>query len=117
MQFRTINNNPTPERIQYAGVNKYFGYLGGTDQSDMPFIYHHLKRGCILNLSSVTGLNNKHLMFSVNYGSYRLGFLNSTLSKRVQELQTAGKNYRITISEVVKEKYMPPTAVIVELEY
>lgn len=117
MQFKTINHNSLPERIQYAGATKYFGYLGGTDQSDMPFVYHHLKRGCILKLSSITGVNNRHLMFSVNYGSYRLGVLNSTLSKRVQELQSSGKTYRITMSEVVKEKYMPPTAILVELEY
>ena len=116
MQFKKIYHNNAGERVQYASTTRITGYLGGTDQSDMPFVYHHLKRGCILTLNSITGANNNHLMFSVNYGAYRLGVLSSTLSKRVQQLQTTGKMYRITIAEVVKEKYLPPTAILVELE-
>lgn len=91
------------------------GYLGGIDKSDIPYMYHHLRKGCVLNLHSINS-NNRHLLFGVNYGAFRLGTLNSSMARKIQELQLSGKIYRLTIAEVVKEKYMPPTAIIVELE-
>ena len=113
MQFnRTLN---IEERIQHANITSFRGFLGGIDKSDVPFVYHHLRKGCVLNLSSI--LNGEcHLMFAVNYGAYRIGTLSSSMSRKVQELHASGKVYRLTIAEVVKEKYMPPTAIVVELE-
>jgi hypothetical protein len=90
--------------------------LGGMDKSDVPFVYHHLRKGCILNLHAINGEDNRRLMFGVNYGSYRLGILSSSMARRIQELEMNGKIYRITISKIIKEKYLPPTAILVELE-
>ncbi len=104
------------ERVQYANITSLTGFLGGIEKSDVPFVYHHLRKGCILKLHAISGSDNRHLMFGVNYGSYRLGILSSSMSKRIQELETRGQIYRLTIATIVKEKYMPPTAIMVELE-
>jgi hypothetical protein len=98
-------------------LNALHATLGATDKGDLPFIYHHLKKGCILQLCSITGTDARHLMFGVNYGSYRLGVLSSTLAKRVLDLENRGLPYRLTISRIEKEKYLPPTAIEVELEW
>lgn len=114
MQFnRTLN---FPARIQHANTTSFRGFLGGIDKSDVPFVYHHLRKGCVLNLSSILN-GEQHLMFAVNYGAYRIGILSSSMSRKIQELHTSGKVYRLTIAEVVKEKYMPPTAIVVNLEF
>ena len=116
MQFEPITiPDIIRDRIQTATSTSVSGYLGGIDKSDIPYMYHHLKKGCILNLHSINS-NDRHLLFGVNYGSFRLGTLNSAMARKIQELQLSGKIYRLTIAEVVKEKYMPPTAIIVELE-
>ena len=102
------------ERVQHANVTSFRGFLGGIDKSDVPFVYHHLRKGCVLNLSSILN-GERHLMFAVNYGAYRIGTLSSSMARKIQELHATGKIYRLTIAEVVKEKYMPPTAIVVEL--
>ena len=104
------------ERVQYANITSLTGFLGGMDNSDVPYVYHHLRKGCILKLHAINGEANRHLMFGVNYGSYRLGILSSSMARRIQELELSGKIYRLTISKIVKEKYLPPTAIMVELE-
>lgn len=106
----------TLERVQYAHITSLTGFLGGIDKSDVPFVYHHLRKGCILKLHAINGADNRRLMFGVNYGSYRLGILSSSMAKRIQELEASGKIYRLTISKIIKEKYLPPTAIMVELE-
>jgi len=116
MQSNTFfNREIIQERIQSANLTSFRGYLGGIDKSDVPFVYHHLRKGCVLNLSSIIN-GERHLMFAVNYGAYRIGTLNSSMSRKIQELHATGKIYRLTIAEVVKEKHLPPTAIIVELE-
>ena len=117
MQFDLTNINKFPERTQLSNTTTLSGYLGGMDHSDVPFVYHHLRKGCILSLSSITSCTGKHLLFGVNYGAYRIGTLSSTMARKIQELQIRGMVYRITISQVVKEKYLPPTAIIVEIQY
>lgn len=117
MQFKNeSNSNTITERIQYAGITALTGFLGGIDSSDVPFVYHHLRKGCILKLNVISGIGNQHLMFGVNYGSYRLGILSSTMSRKIQALQSQGKIYRLTINNIVREKYLPPTAIMVQLE-
>ena len=111
-----FNISDSLERVQYGNITSLRGFLGGIEKSDMPFIYHHLRKGCILGLTSITGFGNRHLMFSVNYGSYRIGILSSSMARRIQQLETSGKVYRLTISNIVREKYLPPTAIVVELE-
>lgn len=103
------------ERILYANCTSFRSFLGGIDKSDVPFVYHHLRKGCVLNLSSIVN-GKRHLMFAVNYGAYRIGTLSSSIARKIRELHSTGKIYRLTIAEVVKEKYMPPTGIIVELE-
>lgn len=118
MQFdRSVHYHISQERIQYGNVISFHGFLGGIDRSDLPFVYHHLRKGCLLSVHSIAGGDNRHFMYGVNYGSYRLGILNSQMAKRIDQLQSNGNMYRLTIAEVVKEKYMPPTAIIIQLEY
>ncbi|MGB0918453.1 MAG: hypothetical protein ACPGU4_12745 [Flavobacteriales bacterium] len=117
MQFKnSLTSNLLSERIQYSGVTALTGFLGGIDSSDVPFVYHHLRKGCILKLNAINGIGNQHLMFGVNYGSYRLGILSSAMARKIKDLQSRGKIYRLTIHTIVKEKYMPPTSIMVELE-
>jgi hypothetical protein len=116
MQFNHLNRSfQFQDRIQTANTTSIRAYLGGIEKSDLPFVYHHIRKGCILSLSSIVS-GDRHLMFAVNYGSYRIGTLSSSMARKIQELQLSGKVYRLTIAEVVKEKYMPPTAILVELE-
>lgn len=117
MQFnKETNPAVTAERVQYSNITALSGFLGGIDSSDVPHVYHHLRKGCILKLNVISGIGSRHLMFGVSYGSYRLGILNSAMSRRIQHLQSRGKIYRLTIHNIVKEKYLPPTAIVVELE-
>jgi hypothetical protein len=117
MQFKNeSNSNIITERIQYSGITALTGFLGGIDGSDVPFVYHHLRKGCVLKLNVISGIENQHLMFGVNYGSYRLGILSSTMARKIQQLQAQDKIYRLTICNIVREKYLPPTAIMVELE-
>ncbi len=109
-------NDCSLERVQYGNITSLTGFLGGIEKSDVPFVYHHLRKGCILKLNAITGFDNRHLMFGVNYGAYRIGILNSSMARRIQELEIRGKIYRLTISNIVREKYLPPTAIMVELE-
>ena len=111
-----VNLPSTLEPVQYAHITSLTGFLGGIDKSDVPFVYHHLRKGCILNLHAINGANNRRIMFGVNYGSYRLGILSSSMARRIQELEANGKIYRLTISKIIKEKYLPPTAILIELE-
>ena len=116
MQSDLISKNSFfQERVQQANVTSLRGFLGGIDKSDVPFVYHHLRKGCVLNLSSIIN-GERHLMFAVNYGAYRIGTLSSSMARKIQELHATGKIYRLTIAEVVKEKYLPPTGIVVELE-
>jgi hypothetical protein len=110
------NISSSLERVQYGSITSECGFLGGIEKSDVPYIYHHLRKGCILKLNTISGFHNRHLMFGVNYGSYRIGILSSSMSKRIQELETSGRIYRLTISNIIREKYLPPTAIMVELE-
>ena len=117
MRFKNESqSNLITERTQYSGITALTGFLGGIDSSDVPFVYHHLRKGCILKLNVISGIGNQHLMFGVNYGSYRLGILSSTMARKIQELQSQGKIYRLTIHNIVREKYLSPTAIMVELE-
>jgi len=124
MQFNTgiTNSTRTLSRVGFSQTTQLNGWLGGMDKSEVPFIYHHLRKGCILqltsiNMGSIHGAPTRHLMFSVNYGAYRLGILSSTMARKIQELKAAGSIYRLTISAIVKEKYLPPTAIELQLEW
>lgn len=118
MQFNKESNPARiTERIQYANITALSGFLGGIDSSDVPHVYHHLRKGCILNLNAISGVGGQQLMFGVTYGSYRLGILSSTMARKIQQIQSGNLNYRLTISGIEKEKYLPPTAIRVELEW
>lgn len=108
--FTTENVSTNPLLLQHRS------WLGAMDKSEVPYVYHHLRKGCILQLHSVSGSDARHLLYAVKYGSYFLGVLSSSTAKRIQRLEASGKVYRLTISKIVKEKYLPPTAIEVELE-
>lgn len=117
MQFNrpTVQNTPRIQNNSY--IDQHLAWLGAMDKGEVAYVYHHLRKGCILQVHSISGADDRHLMFSVHYGSYFLGILPSTLAKRVQQLDRDGKVYRLTISNIIREKYLPPTAIELELEY
>jgi hypothetical protein len=43
--------------------------------------------------------------------------LGRTLADRILQLESEGRPYRLTIATLVREKYMPPTAVQVLLDW
>lgn len=116
MQFNRLTIQNTPRIQNNASIDQHRAWLGGMDKGEVPYVYHHLKKGCILQIHSLSGADDRHLMFSVHYGSYFLGILSSTLSKRIEQLERDGKVYRLTISNILREKYLPPTAIELELE-
>lgn len=116
MQFNRLTIQNTPRIQNNASLDQHRAWLGAMDKGEVPYVYHHLRKGCILQIRSLSGAENRHLMFSVHYGTYFLGILSSTLSKRVQQLEKQGKVYRLTISNILREKYLPPTAIEIELE-
>ncbi len=119
MQFDQNTNvfRASNQPFESSGHKRITGWLGGMDKSEVPYVYHHLRKGCILQLHPINGLHSKHLMYCVHYGSYKLGILNSTMAKRIQGLKDADLVFRLTISGIVKEKYLPPTAIELELEW
>lgn len=103
--------------IAIAQPNALMGHLGGIDRSDLPYIYHHLRKGCILQLEPLLGIGQRHLLYKVNYGGFHLGILGRTLADRIVQLENESRPYRLTIANIVRDKYMPPTALQVELEW
>jgi len=103
--------------IAIARPNSMVGNLGGVERSDLPYIYHHLRSGCILSLRPICGSEGRHLFFNVSYGGFHLGILGRQLADRVRELEAEGRVYRLTVESLTREKYLPPTAVTVVLEW
>jgi hypothetical protein len=117
MQFNRLTVENTPRIQNNSSIDHHLAWLGAMDKGEVPYVYHHVRKGCILQIHSLSVADDRHLMFSVHYGSYFLGILPSTLAKRVQQLDRNGKVYRLTISNILREKYLPPTAIELELEY
>lgn len=116
------NHLPNPQVLLRPSIhlmrpNSLIGPLGGTDRSELPYIYHHLRSGCILQVEAVAGLDQQPLFYQVRYGGLLIGILCRPLADRIRQLETEGRAYRVTISEVVREKYMPPTEVHVMLDW
>lgn len=103
--------------VQLMRPNSLIGLLGGADRSELPYIYHHLRSGCILQVDAVTGTGHLPLFYQVRYGGLLIGILNRPLADRIRLLESEGRPYRVTVSEVVREKYMPPTEVHVLLDW
>lgn len=103
--------------IAVARQDTMVGHLGNTDRSELPYIYHHLSKGCILDVRSGQGAERQHLLFNVSYGGLHLGVLGRTLADRILQLEAEGRTYRLTIASIAREKYLPPTAVQVELAW
>jgi len=103
--------------LTLARPNTLLGNLGSIDRSDLPYIYHHLRNGCILTVQPVQGAEQQHLLFNVSYAGLHLGILGRTLADRILQLESEGRPYRLTIATLVREKYMPPTAVQVLLDW
>jgi hypothetical protein len=93
------------------------GPLGSVERSELPYIYHHLRKGCILDVQPVMAANGTVLFFHVRYQGFRLGVLCRPLADRLSVLLAEGRPYRLTVSHLDREKYLPPTAVHVELEW
>lgn len=115
MRINFLSDRPAP--LPRAHSQSLFALVGGTDHSDLAHIYHHLRSGCVLNLLPVTGGEGRFMFHHVMYGPYHLGLLDSRLSQRILELDAAEVPYRLTVSRIDREKYMPPRAIEVELEW
>lgn len=100
-----------------ARPNTLLGSLGSMERSDLPYIYHHLRNGCILTVSRMQGMDQQHLLFNVGYAGLHLGVLNRTLADRIVQLEAEGRPYRLTVAGLEREKYLPPTAVHVMLDW
>lgn len=115
--FAMLFEHLTIRRISGSSVAQMQAMLGALDKSDLPFMYHHLRKGCILTASRIdTGNASAHL-YAVHYGPFFLGILNSGQSRKLAELESIGTIHRLVISSMTKEKYMPPTAIEVELSW
>lgn len=99
-------------RPEISSSRSLTGQLSGLLDGESRYIYHHLRSGCIL---SVTQLQNQ--LFEVYFGSHRLGRLNPIMAGRLTELKLAGFQYRLTIGSIIREKYLPPSAIELELEW
>jgi hypothetical protein len=115
MQITFLSLRPAP--LPRVHSESLFALIGGTDSSDLAHTYHHLRSGCVLSLLPVTGGEGRFMFHHVMYGPYHLGLLDSRLSQRILELQANGVPYRVTVSRIDREKYMPPRAIEVELEW
>lgn len=104
----------TPMRLH---SNSLYALIGGTDRSDLDHVYHHLRGGCILSTEAVHSTDGRFMFHRVVYGPYHIGLLDSRLSQRLLELEANATPYRLTISRIDREKYMPPRAIEVELEW
>jgi hypothetical protein len=115
---RTLGHMPhIRPAIAIAQPNTMTAFLGGIDRGELPYIYHHLRKGCILQVGPLRSSDQRHLLFNVSYGGFHLGILSRMLADRILQLESEGRAYRLTIASIVREKYMPPTAVHVELEW
>ncbi len=103
--------------ISLAQPNTIEGRLGSLDRGELPYIYHHLRKGCILQVQRLFGTDQRHLLFNVSYGGFHLGVLSRNLADRILQLESESKPFRLTIACIEREKYLPPTAVQVALEW
>jgi len=107
----------TLDDVPRSHSQSLYALVGATDRSELNNIYHHLRGGCILGIGAVHSPDGRFMFHAVNYGPYRLGIMDSAISQRILELDGANVPYRITISRIDREKYMPPRAIEVELEW
>lgn len=115
---RTFAQRPLPGTpIAIARPNTITGQLGCIDRSDLPYIYHHLRKGCILSVHRMSGDDRPLRLLKVSYSGLHLGNLNYAMAERVRQLEQEGRPYRLTVDSLDREKYMPPTAVNVVLDW
>jgi hypothetical protein len=86
--------------------------LSGLLDGETRYIYHHLRSGSILSVKTL-----QPQLFEVFFGSHRLGRLNPLMSKQLSDLVKVGCQYRLTIGSIIREKYLPPSAIELELEW
>jgi hypothetical protein len=103
--------------ISLAQPNTIEGRLGSLDRGELPYIYHHLRKGCILQVQRLFGTDQRHLLFNVSYGGFHLGVLSRNLADCILQMEAENKPFRLTIACIEREKYLPPTAVYVALEW
>lgn len=84
------------------------------ERGELPYI-HHLRKGCILDVSPVMAANGSVLFYHVHYQGFRQGVLCRQLADHFSALTSEGRPHQVTVSHLEREKYLPPTAVHVEL--
>ena len=88
------------------------GQLSGLMDGESKYIYHHLRSGSILSIKEL-----RPRLFEVHFGMHRLGRLNPIMANKITELQRSSYPYRLTIGSIIREKYLPPSAIELELEW
>jgi hypothetical protein len=97
-------------------LNTESGLICGLTEGEAKYIYHHLRTGCILTVKPEWKSKGRCL-YAVYYGTHRLGRLNTAMSGNIQKLESSGKVCRLTIGAIIREKYLPPSAIEVELQW
>lgn len=112
--LNSTRNPFTIFRIDSAteGAQVLTGQLAGLMDGESRYIYHHLRSGSILTLNEIGPM-----LAEVRFGSHRLGRLNPVMARKLQELNQSGLKYRLTIGAIIREKYLPPSAIELELEW
>lgn len=103
-------NNAIPNNNQINGI------ICGISEGESKYIYHHLRSGCILNIETEWSSGERSL-YALYYGSHRLGRLSTEMSNQVSSLLKNGSAFRLTIGAIFREKYLPPAAIEVDLEW
>ena len=97
-------------------TNHVTGMICGLSEGESRYIYHHLRSGCILN-AQVEWQSGSRCLYGLYYGSHRLGRMNTEMSNRLTGIIGQGIPCRITIGAVIREKYLPPSAIEIDLEW
>ena len=97
-------------------TNQMTGTICGISEGESKYIYHHLRSGCILNIETEWSSGERSL-YALYYGSHRLGRLSTEMSNRVSFLLENDQAFRLTIGAIFREKYLPPAAIEVDLEW
>ena len=63
MQFNRLTVENTPRIQNNSSIDHHLAWLGAMDKGEVPYVYHHLRKGCILQLHSLSVADDRHLMF------------------------------------------------------
>jgi len=107
IQFFRKNQTPTVEGL--IGTD----WIKITDNSQLPFIYHHLQKGAFLQVKKANNIPTNGKVF-LYYKEFFIGELNTGFCTIVADAILQGKKIVARISQVEKETFMPTRNIKVE---